>query len=110
MEFLKSRQETTKAYTVELNQQYVEYIGRLLIHYPGPGVRGRAFNLEKHYSNLIVLQVFDKPYSGEAFCGYENIAHGFSLLESIFKQDKQDWKAALENVGDFLNKCSKVRL
>jgi hypothetical protein len=88
----------TMAYTVELDQQYSEYIGRLLIHYPGPRVRGRAVNLEKHYSNLIVSQVFDKPYSGEAFCGYENIAHGFSQLESIFKQSKQDWKAALENV------------
>jgi hypothetical protein len=88
----------TKAYTVELDQQYSEYIGRLLIQYPGPGVRGRAFKLEKHYSNLIISQVFDKPYSGEAFCGYENIAHWFSQLESIFKQNKQDWKAALENV------------
>ncbi|MFZ3123233.1 MAG: GIY-YIG nuclease family protein [Thermodesulfovibrionales bacterium] len=86
------------ANTVELAQQYSEYIGRLLIHYPGPGVRGRAFYLENHYSNLIVSQVFEKPYSGEAFCGYENIEHGFSQLESIFKQGKQDWKAALENV------------
>ena len=87
-----------KAYTVELDQQYAEYIGRLLIHYPGPGIRGRAFNLEKHYPSLVVSQIFDKPYSGEAFCGYENIAHAFSLLESVFKQNKQDWKAALENV------------
>lgn len=84
--------------TVQLDQLYNEYIGRLLIYYPGPRVRGRAFYLEKHYSNLIVAQVFDKPYSGEAFCGYENIEHGFSQLESIFKQNKQDWKAALENV------------
>lgn len=86
------------ANTVKLNQQYSEYIGRLLIDYPGPGVRGRAFYLENHYPNLIVSQLFDKPYLGEAFCGYENIEHGFSQLESIFKQNKQDWKAALENV------------
>lgn len=86
------------ANTVNLDQKYSEYIGRLLIHYPGPGVRGRAFYLENHYSNLIVSQVFDKSYSGEAFCGYENIEHDFSQLESIFKQNKQDWKAALENV------------
>jgi hypothetical protein len=89
---------STKAYTVQLDLQYIEYIGRLLIHYPGPGVRGRAFNLEKHYSDLIVSQLFDEPYSGEAFCGRENIAHAFSLLEPIFKRNKEDWKAALEDV------------
>ena len=84
-------------YGVHLSDNCKKYIGRLLIHYPGPGVRGRAFYLENHYSNLIVSQIFSKPYSGEAFCGYENIEHGFSQLESIFKQSKQDWKAALEN-------------
>ncbi len=86
------------SYVINLEEQYKEYVGRLLIHYPGPGVRGRAFYLEKHYSNLVVSQIFDKPYSGEAFPGYENIEHGFSQLEAIFKQNKQDWKAALQNV------------
>lgn len=86
------------SYVVQLDKLYKEYIGRLLIHYPGPRVRGRAFYLENHYSNLLVSQIFDKSYSGEAFCGYENIEHSFSQLESIFRQNKQDWKAALENV------------
>lgn len=61
-------------------------------------MRGRAFYLENHYSSLLVSQILDKPYSGEAFCGYENVKHGFSQLEAIFKQNKQDWKAALQNV------------
>ena len=86
------------SYVVNLDDKYKEYVGRLLIHYPGPRVRGRAFYLENHYSSLLVSQILDKPYSGEAFCGYENIKHGFSQLEAIFKQNKQDWKAALQNV------------
>jgi hypothetical protein len=86
------------ANTVKLDQRYSEYIGRLLIHYPGPRIRGRAFYFENHYSKLIVSQIFDRPYSGEAFCGYENIEHGFSQLEAIFQQNKQDWKVMLENI------------
>ncbi|MCM1987068.1 GIY-YIG nuclease family protein [Methanococcoides seepicolus] len=85
-------------YVVTLEEQYQEYIGRLLIDYPGPKVPGSAFYLEKHYPNLLVSQIFEKPYSGDVFCGYENIEHGFLQLESIFKQNKRDWMAALKNV------------
>ncbi len=83
---------------VVLEDLYKQYIGRLLIHYEGPGGRGRARYFEKHYSKLIVSQIFDKPYSGEAFCGYENIKHGFNQIESIIKQNRQDWKTALQNI------------
>lgn len=85
------------SYVVNLDDRYNEFIGRLLLHYSGPGTRGRAFYLEKHYSELTVSALFERSYSGEAFCGYENIAHGFLQLESIFRQNKQDWKVALEN-------------
>lgn len=83
---------------VELCEQYQEFIGRLIIHYPGPGVRGRAFNSENHYGKLIVSEILDTPYSGEVFCGCDKVSHGFSQLESIFEQNKPDWKAGLENV------------
>ena len=86
------------SYSIELAALHQEYVGRLLIHYPGPGTRGRAFYLENHYHNLKISQIFEEPFSGEAFCGYENIEHDFSKLESIIKQSKPDWKAALENV------------
>ncbi len=86
------------SYNVKLVGLHQEYIGRLLIHYPGPGVRGRAFYLENHFNELKVAQLFEKPFEGEEFCGYENVEHGFSQLEAIIKQNKPDWKAALENV------------
>jgi predicted GIY-YIG superfamily endonuclease len=83
---------------VTLTDLYREYIGRLLVHYPGPGVRGRAFYLGKHFSELTVAQIFENPFEGEAFCGYEKVEHGFSQLEAIIRQGKPDWQAALENV------------
>jgi hypothetical protein len=86
------------SYVVRLDDRNSEYIGRLLIQSSGPRTRGRAFYLENHYSELIVSALFERPYTGEAFCGYENIAHGFSQLEPIFIQNKQDWKTALENI------------
>jgi hypothetical protein len=61
-----------------------------------PG-RAKAVNLENHYSNLIVTEIFPKEYSGEAFCGYDQIDIGFSMLETIVKSQRTDWKAALEN-------------
>lgn len=87
-----------KENVVELLDLHREYVGRLLVHYPGPGVRGRAFYFANHFSGLKVAQILEKPFEGEAFCGYENVEHGFSQLEAVIKQNKSDWKAALENV------------
>lgn len=84
--------------TIDLTSIGEEYIGRLLIHYPGPGVRGRAFFLVHHYQYLLVSQILDKPYSGELFCGFESINHDFSTLETVIKTDRHDWKAALSNI------------
>jgi hypothetical protein len=86
------------SYTVVLLDLYREYIGRLIIQYPGPGVRGRAFYLENHFGELILAQILEKPFEGEAFAGYENVEHSFSQLETIIRQSKADWKAALQNV------------
>lgn len=88
----------TGSYVVNLMELHQEYIGRLLIDYRGPGVRGRAFKLENHFNELKVAQIFEIPFKGEAFCGYDSVAHGFSQLEAIIRQNKPDWKSALENV------------
>ena len=85
-------------YTIDLCDLHQEFIGRLVIAHPGAGARGRAFYLENYYHELKVAQLLEEPFQGEAFCGYENIAHSFLLLESIFKQQRLDWKSALESV------------
>lgn len=88
----------SKPYKIRLSEKYQEYIGRMVFSHPGPGVRGRSFLPESYFDALKVSQVFEMPYQGEAFPGYENIAHGFSQLESIIHQSKPDWKSALESV------------
>jgi len=84
-------------YKIELCPKWTELIGRLKIKYKRNG-RGRAFLLENAYDQLIVSEILKEPYSGERFCGYENINHDFTQLEMIYKTDKPDWKAALSNV------------
>jgi hypothetical protein len=90
------KERNKDSYNVELIEEGREYIGRLLVYYPGPYSRGRAFYLEKHYEKLIVSQIFDKPYSGENFCGYERINHDFHILETIFKTNKSIGKQHLK--------------
>ena len=87
-----------KPYAVRLSENYQEYVGRLLVAHPGPGVPGRSFLPETYFDQLKVAQILDKPYQGDAFPGYENIFHDFSQLESIIHHAKPDWKTALESV------------
>lgn len=85
-------------YLIRLSRIHKEFVGRLLIRYPGPGARGRAFLLEKYYNELKVTQLLDKQFGGEAFVGYENVEHTFRQLEQIIQQDRPDWKGPLQNV------------
>ena len=96
--FEVSDRPANEHYTVQLSDRYKEYIGRLLVAYPGPGVQGRSFRPETYFEHLTVAQIFDKPYQGEAFPGYENIAHDFSLLKPIIRQARPDWTTALRNI------------
>ena len=90
---------TAKGYEVNLLPKGEEYIGRLKIEFARPqGWRGRAFNLEKTWEKFTVSALLQEPYSGEIFCGYERINHDFRTLETIFSNNKPDWKGALENV------------
>ena len=84
------------SYKIELTNQGKDLIGRLKIKASIP--RGRAFNLDKIYDLLSVCEVLRKPYSGELFCGYENVSQDFFMLEVIYKNERTDWKTALENV------------
>ena len=84
------------SYKIELTNQGKDLIGRLKIKASIP--RGRAFNLETVYDRLSVCEVLREPYSGELFCGYENVSQDFFMLEVIYKNERTDWKTALENV------------
>lgn len=84
-------------YKVELVSEYENLIGRLIIDYPRTTGRGRAFRLENYFDQFRISEILKTKYSGESFCGYENINHDFTSLETIFKTQKLDWKGALEN-------------
>ena len=86
-----------ESYEIKMNDLHSPCIGRLLIEYPGAG-RGRAFRFTEDYDHLVVSQILESCYSGEAFPGYENIDHDFGYIEAIVRQGGHDWLAALENV------------
>ena len=85
-------------YEVELVPDSQNMIGRLVIDYSRSSGRGRAFRLENYFDQFKVSEILKSKYSGESFCGYENINHNFTSLESVFRTQKLDWKGALENI------------
>lgn len=85
------------SYKIQLVSGSKKFIGRLKIRLERPG-RARALLLENFYKKMIVSEILKESYSGEIFCGYENINYDFSRLEIIYRNNKQDWKAALENI------------
>jgi hypothetical protein len=44
-----------------------------------------------------VSEILPEPYTGEAFCGYDQIDIGFSRLSQIIRLQRLDWRTALEN-------------
>ena len=65
--------------------------------HPIGDARTRA-NFENHYSSFEVQEVLREPYSGRSFPGYEDVDISFDELETLVRNDRPDWKAALESV------------
>lgn len=83
-------------YEVKLTNQFKSLIGRLKIHWKRSG-RTKARRLESCLENFEVSELLKSEYTGESFPGYEKVLYDFSTLESIFKTNRSDWKAALEH-------------
>jgi len=83
-------------YKVERLPHAEPFVGRLKIALKRPS-RGRALNFENHYQGLIVAEILPEPYSGESFCGYDQIDIGFPMLENVIRRQRADWRADLEN-------------
>jgi len=83
-------------YEVALLDEGSGFIGRLKLR---SAYRGRStrVNFEKHYEGFEVLEVLREPYTGRQFPGYEDIDLSFEELEALVRNDRADWKAALEN-------------
>lgn len=85
-------------YEIEPVEEYTHLIGRLKTTIPRPGPRGDSFKLEGVLENIQVIELLREAWSGQAFCGYENINHEFSALETIIRNARPDWRSALCNV------------
>lgn len=85
------------SYKVALETSTQEYIGRLKLSIRRPA-RVKSVLMEKYYDQIIVSEILKYCYTGEEFCGYENINHNFHQLESIYKTNKPDWRGALVNI------------
>jgi hypothetical protein len=93
----RGEQNYAHSYKVDLTDQFRPMIGRLKIGWKRSG-RAKARLFEKYIEEFEVSEILKEPYSGERFCGYENINHDFDRLEAIFSNTRPDWRAALENV------------
>lgn len=85
------------SYVVETVPGFDELVGRLKIGFVRSG-RARSIRLENFLDQMTVAELLREPYSGELFPGYEKINHDFRALETVFRMQRQDWKAALANI------------
>ncbi len=103
-------QKTEVGYKVELTKQFESLIGRLVVGFSRyQGLRGRAFLLENFIESMSISEILENPYEGEVFPGYDNVKIDFSSLELLVRNQKTDWRVALENVkGVYLivDKCN----
>lgn len=86
------------AYRVELTDELADFQGRLKLWTPYRGRTART-KLEEQYDNFKVLEVLREPYSGTPFPGLSSIDVSFDELETIVKNERTEWKAALQHVG-----------
>ena len=84
-------------YEVELTEQGAGFLGRLKIR-SNYRQRSTRVKFESHFPNLEVQEILREPYSGRAFPGFEDIDLSFEELEALVRNDRLDWKAALESV------------
>jgi hypothetical protein len=84
---------------IELTDLHKEMIGRLVIDFfRHQGMRNVIYDIENYYKDFLVSAILKKPFDGIHFPGYDNLKLDFWELESIFKNQKHDWKSALSNV------------
>ena len=83
-------------YKIRLLDESEPFIGRLKLQFKRPG-RTKAFKLERYYEQLVVSEILPEAYTGEVFCGYDQIDIAFPMLEQIISRQRPDWRAALVN-------------
>jgi hypothetical protein len=90
-------QRHSDRYEVELAKEGNGFLGRLKLR---STYRERATRVrfETHYPGLDVQEILREPYSGRSFPGFEDIDLSFEELETLVRNSRPDWKAALASV------------
>lgn len=83
-------------YEVELTEIGANMIGRLKLNYLYRDRTTRPV-MERHFHEFKVHEILPEPYSGRAFPGFEDIDLSFEELETLIRNERQDWHAALES-------------
>jgi hypothetical protein len=83
-------------YEVELTAQGEAFIGRLKLR---SFYRERAtrVNFENHYHSFELQEILREPYSGRQFSGFDEIDLSFEELETLVRNSRPDWQAALSS-------------
>lgn len=84
-------------YEVQASPVGKTFIGRLKLR-TSYNSRPTRVNFENHYNGLEVVELLREPYSGRSFPGFEDIDLSFEELEALVRNQRPDWKAALESV------------
>lgn len=84
------------SYVVSLTKQGHDFIGRLKLHSPYRQ-RGTRVNFENRLDEFTVSEILREEYSGLDFPGHDWIDVGFGELESLIRNDRPDWRGALES-------------
>ena len=85
------------SYDVELTDIAQNLIGRMKLRSPYRDRLPRV-NFENHYTNFEIQEILPEPYSGLSFPGYDDIDISFDELETLVRNHRLDWKAALESI------------
>jgi hypothetical protein len=84
-------------YEVEQTDIGEGFIGRLKLRSPYNSRLVRV-NMAGQYANFEVPEILREPYTGRPFPGYEDINISFEEIETLVRNSRLDWKAALESV------------
>ena len=82
-------------YDTEVIDKFEIYFGRVVVRY-----HNTSQNMCRKGSlidELEVIEVLSTPYDGQAFPGYENVILSWWELNSIIRNQKREWVAALSN-------------
>lgn len=84
-------------YEVELTEIAGGFIGRLKLLSPYNS-RSVRVNMESQYDDFQVAEILREPYTGRTFPGFEDVELSFEEIETLVRNSRPDWKAALESV------------